>query len=161
MRALSGSPAFYRFQANGAATLQGKVQHHPGPAARGRHALVVDDNQDAAEGLAALLETFGYTTAVAYDGPAALRAAEEVRPAVALLDIGLPGMDGYELARRLRELPGMERLPLVAVTGYGQDADKQRSKAAGFDVHLVKPVNLKHIHAVVTRLIEPAESVSG
>jgi signal transduction histidine kinase/CheY-like chemotaxis protein len=120
--------------------------------------LLVDDNQDAAEMLADLLESFGFATRVAHDGPAALLLAGEVQPHVALLDLGLPGMDGYELGRRLRQLPGLERLPLVAITGYGQDSDKQRSRDAGFDVHLVKPIDLRRVRAVVTGLTERLHS---
>src|SRR6202035_1696475 len=102
--------------------------------------LIVDDNVDAAESLAMLLRLWGHEVAVAHDGPGALRAAETQPPEVALLDIGLPGMDGYELARRLRPQPGLERTVLVALTGWGQEEDRRRSQEAGFDHHLVKPV---------------------
>ena len=104
--------------------------------------LLVDDNVDAAESLAMLLRLWGHEVAVAHDGPAALRAAEGQRPQVALLDIGLPGMDGYELARRLRSQPGLGRVVLVALTGWGQEEDRRRSQEAGFDHHLTKPVEL-------------------
>ena len=104
--------------------------------------LIVDDNADAAELLAELLAAAGHETRVAHDGPAALRIAEELRPDVSLLDIGLPVMDGYELARRLRELPQLRAMYLVAVTGYGQESDRARAKASGFDAHLVKPVQV-------------------
>ncbi len=104
--------------------------------------LVVDDNIDAAETIAMALESFGHEVVVAHDGPAALAAAGRLAPDVALVDIGLPVMDGFELAGRLRELlPGPLRL--IAVTGYGQETDKARSRAAGFDDHLVKPVGLE------------------
>jgi CheY-like chemotaxis protein len=106
-------------------------------------ALVVDDNQDAAEMLSEALAMKGYETRVAHDGPAALRICEQFRPAIALLDIGLPVMDGYELAGRLRKISGMKQLRLIAVTGYGQEADRQRSRAAGFDQRLVKPIDLE------------------
>jgi len=102
--------------------------------------LVVDDNTDAALVMADWLSAVGYTTRVAHDGPSALRLAEELVPDVAVVDIGLPVMDGYELARRLREVPALEHIHLIAVTGYGQSEDRQRSREAGFDVHLVKPV---------------------
>ena len=89
--------------------------------------------------------------AVAHDGPAALRAAEAERPQVALLDIGLPGMDGYELARQLRSQPGWGRLVLVALTGWGQDEDRRRSQEAGFDHHLAKPVELAALQELLTQ----------
>ena len=87
-----------------------------------------------------------------YDGPAALEAALAFRPDVALLDIGLPVMDGYELARRLHAIRGLERLKLVAITGYGQPSDRERSAAAGFDEHLVKPVSIDAVQAAILRL---------
>jgi PAS domain S-box-containing protein len=102
--------------------------------------LVVDDNQDAAESLATLLALKGHDVRTAYDGPGALDAAEELRPAVLLLDIGLPGMNGYEVARKLRERAWFQDVVLIAVTGWGQDGDRRRSQEAGFRHHLVKPV---------------------
>ncbi len=109
-------------------------------AAAARRVLVVDDNADAAETLAALLQVRGYEVRVAGDGPAALAAAPQFRPEVVFLDIGLPGMDGYAVARSLRAAPGGAALRLVALTGYGQEDDRRRSAEAGFDEHLVKPV---------------------
>jgi signal transduction histidine kinase/ActR/RegA family two-component response regulator len=119
---------------------------------RGRKILVVDDNEDAASTLAGLLERAGHRVWVAHDGPQALTIARKYAPDVALLDIGLPVMDGYELARRLRELPALERLTTIAVTGYGQASDLKRSRAAGFDAHLVKPVDLAEVEALVREL---------
>ena len=116
----------------------------------GIRVLIVDDNVDAAEMMAASLELFGHTTRVAHDGPAALKIVEQFAPDIALLDIGLPVMDGYEVARRLRESPRFMRL--VAVTGYGQSTDRQRSEAAGFDAHLVKPVSVDELEAVIRQL---------
>jgi CheY-like chemotaxis protein len=113
--------------------------------------LLVDDNDDAAELLGELLRTLGHVTCVAHDGPAALRMAAEFQPEVALLDIGLPVMDGYELARRLREIPTLKDVQLVAVTGYGQEADRLRSRDAGFDAHLVKPVQLEMLEPLFKR----------
>jgi signal transduction histidine kinase/methanogenic corrinoid protein MtbC1/CheY-like chemotaxis protein len=118
--------------------------------------LLVDDNVDAAESLAMLLRLRGHEVAVAYDGPAALRAAEARRPEVALLDIGLPSMDGYELARRLRPQPGLGRTVLVALTGWGQEEDRRRSAEAGFDHHLVKPVDLPELQRVLATATEKA-----
>ena len=110
--------------------------------------LVVDDNDDATALINEALDSLGYEVRTAPDGLAALRIAAEFKPQVALLDIGLPVMDGYELAQRLRASPGLEALRLVAVTGYGQRKDKRRSKLAGFDAHLVKPVGLRQLQQV-------------
>ena len=109
--------------------------------------LVVDDNVDAAEMLAELLRASGYTTSIAHDGPVALELARSFRPDIALVDIGLPVMDGYEVARRLRDMLNGARL--IAVTGYGQQGDRDRSLAAGFDAHLVKPVSLDVLQAAL------------
>jgi PAS domain S-box-containing protein len=111
--------------------------------------LVVDDNADAAEMLAAALTAKGYHTRVAHDGPAALLAAAKFRPAVAFLDLGLPVMDGYELATRLRELPDLCSMRLIAVTGYGQESDRRKTEQAGFHHHLVKPVDLLAVDNVL------------
>ena len=101
--------------------------------------LIVDDNVDAADGLALLLDLQGYPTRVAYDGATALEAVKEFRPDVAILDIGMPLMDGYELARRLRRAPETEKTILIAMTGWGQVEDLRKAKEAGFHHHLVKP----------------------
>jgi CheY-like chemotaxis protein len=116
--------------------------------------LVVDDNEDAAEMLAAALSAAGHTTAVATDGPSALVLATTFAPEVALLDIGLPVMDGFELAQHFRDHddPALRKVRLVAVTGYGQDHDRRRSAAAGFDEHLVKPVDLDHLAVVMQQM---------
>jgi CheY-like chemotaxis protein len=103
--------------------------------------LVVDDNVDGAEMLAEALHALGYRTAVAHDGPQALQVAAEFEPEIALLDIGLPVMDGYELAGRLRGR--LANLKLVAITGYGQETDRARARGAGFDEHLTKPIDLE------------------
>jgi CheY-like chemotaxis protein len=102
--------------------------------------LVVDDNVDAATLLAEYLSDRGYVTAVAHDGPQALEVAAQLHPDAVLLDLGLPGMDGYELGERLRR--DHHDLRMIAVTGYGDRADRLRSERAGFDAHLVKPINL-------------------
>jgi two-component system CheB/CheR fusion protein len=105
-----------------------------------RRVLVVDDNLDAREALRFLLEDEGHAVATAADGPQALEQARSFLPEIVLLDIGLPGMDGYEVARRLRSVPGCADAVIVAVSGYGQAEDRARSSAAGFDEHLLKPV---------------------
>ena len=114
-----------------------------------RRILVVDDNVDAASSLSMLLSLDGHDVQAAYDGQSALRLAEEFRPAVVLLDIGLPRMDGYQVARRLRELPDMQSVLLVALTGYGQEDARRRSHEAGFDAHLVKPLDLAALQTVL------------
>ena len=123
----------------------------PEPPAGARRVLVVDDNEDAAEMLCELVGSKGYQARVAYDGPSALRLAETFAPDIAFLDIGLPVMDGYELACRLREMPGLTSIRLIAVTGYGQESDRQKSRQAGFDHHLVKPVDLTDVETVLRR----------
>ena len=113
-----------------------------------RRILVVDDSADAAESLALLLRMKGHEVSVAYDGPRAVELAETERPAVMLLDIGLPGMDGYEVCRRLRA-GGLSDTFIVAMTGYGQDSDRERSLQAGFDGHTVKPVAMEELMRVI------------
>ncbi|HEX5761384.1 MAG TPA: ATP-binding protein [Thermoanaerobaculia bacterium] len=121
-----------------------------GRTVRGLRILVVDDNHDAAESLGVLLRIWGHDPSLVYDGPAALEEVRRTKPEVVLLDIGLPEMDGYEVARRLRRLKEGSDLLLVAVTGYGQREDRRLSQEAGFDDHLVKPVEptfLRHLLA--------------
>ncbi len=107
-----------------------------------RRILVVDDNRDAAESLALLLKLAGHETHIAYDGLEAVQAAATLKPEVVLLDIGLPKLNGYEVARRMRARPWSNGMALLALTGWGQEEDRQKSKAAGFDAHIVKPVDL-------------------
>jgi len=109
--------------------------------------LIVDDNRDSAESMALLQELHGHETRVAHNGADAVALAGEYLPEVVLLDIGLPGMDGFEVARRLRGMPGIEGAFLVALTGYGSEDDRERAKSAGFDKHLVKPADLKILQA--------------
>jgi PAS domain S-box-containing protein len=111
--------------------------------------LVVDDNVDAADSLASLLSALGHDTRTANDGRGALRAAEEARPDVILLDLGMPQPDGYAVAREIRQRDWGRSVRLVAVSGWGQDAERRRSRESGFDVHLVKPVSLEQVHDVL------------
>ena len=111
--------------------------------------LIVDDNVDAADSLRLVLDLQGHTTAVAYDPAAALAAIERFAPDCILLDIGLPGIDGYETARRIRAMPAGRGMRLIAVTGWGQDEDKERARAAGFDAHLTKPVQAAAVSALL------------
>lgn len=115
-------------------------------------ALIVDDNIDAAVSLSLLLQLGGHATRLAHDGPEALKAAAELKPDIMLLDLGLPGMDGYEVARSIRRMPGLSRMVLVAVTGWGGAEDRLRTKQAGFDEHLTKPVDISMIELILTAL---------
>ena len=116
-----------------------------------RRILVVDDNVDAADSLALLLGMEGHDVRVAHDGPAALAAVEAEPPDLVFLDIGMPVMNGYDVARRLRQRPGLEHLLLVAMTGWGQEEDRRRSQEAGFDHHLVKPVEPDALHQLLAQ----------
>lgn len=118
------------------------AQPTPQPA---RRILVVDDNVDAAESLAMLLAFHGHQVEIAHDGPDAMQRLERFAAQVVLLDIGLPGWDGIEVARRMRAKPSGDDLLLVAVTGWGQEADRRRTQEAGFDHHLTKPVALDEL----------------
>jgi CheY-like chemotaxis protein len=111
--------------------------------------MVVDDNQDAAQMLATLLEVQGHSVSVEYDGRGALQRARLERPQVMLLDIGLPDTDGYALARQLRALPELRGATLVALTGYGQNEDRRLAEEAGFDHHLVKPADLAQVSEIL------------
>jgi signal transduction histidine kinase len=124
-----------------------------------RRVLVVDDNADAAESLALLLRLSGHQVETVHDGPAALAAARVHRPEVVLLDLGLPGMDGYEVARRLRAETLADDIFLVALTGYGREEDRRRSHAAGFHRHLVKPVAPADLHDLLAGLHNVVTSV--
>jgi CheY-like chemotaxis protein len=118
----------------------------------GRRVLVVDDNRDSAETMAMLVELWGHEVRIVHDGPAALASVAGSpgwRPEVILLDIGLPGIDGYEVARRLRQEPSLDGTLMVAMTGYGQERDRQLSREAGFDHHLVKPVDPATLQALL------------
>jgi len=118
----------------------------PGSAKR---ILLADDNEDFASSMATMLEAFGHEVRVANDGPRALAQATDFKPDFAFLDIGLPGLNGYDLARELRALPLMPRPILVAITGWGQESYKQRARDAGFDHHLVKPVEFQQIREIL------------
>lgn len=113
-----------------------------------RRILVVDDNVDSAETLGLLLRLGGHDVRTAYDGQSALELARANRPEIVMLDIGMPGMDGLEVARRLRDDIGLKDVLLIAMTGYGQDEDRQQTEGAGFNSHLVKPIDLEHLNAL-------------
>jgi CheY-like chemotaxis protein len=129
----------------------------PVPSAPHRRILIVDDNEDGATSLAMLLNLGGHETFIAHDGGEALEAFERIHPDVALLDIGLPVFNGYEVARKIREQPSGRDVLLIAVTGWGQENDRSRSREAGFDAHLVKPVD----HAELMKILSSIPSRIG
>ncbi len=124
------------------------------PAGPSLRVLVVDDNVDSAQTLAMLLKAVGHDVRTAHDGPAALQAAIDYRPLVVLLDIGLPGMNGFEVAKQIRQQPNLENVVLVAMTGYGQESDRKRSQDAGFDHHLVKPADFAKLQQVLATVFQ-------
>jgi len=113
--------------------------------------MVVDDNRDAAEVLAEALELLGFETRIAYDALAALDAVAEFQPQMMLIDIGMPVMDGYELARRLRAMTELGHPKLIALTGFGQESDRMLALEAGFDEHLVKPIDLARLESLLRK----------
>jgi CheY-like chemotaxis protein/anti-sigma regulatory factor (Ser/Thr protein kinase) len=125
------------------------------PAEIARRILIVEDNDDAREMLRALLELRRHTVREAIDGPSGLEAALQFQPDVALIDVGLPGLNGYEVARHLRASEGGKRMRLIALTGYGLPTDALRAREAGFDAHLVKPVHPDHLAEILRT--EPRE----
>jgi CheY-like chemotaxis protein len=131
----------------GGSGIKGEGETRPRPA--GKRILVVEDNRDSADSLRLLLELSGHEVAVAYSGHDGVRAAEQYQPDVVLCDIGLPGLDGYGVARKLRDNPTTATARLIAVTAYGHDEDRRRSHEAGFEQHLVKPVDPDALQAVL------------
>lgn len=121
----------------------------PGESTQPRRVLLVDDSVDAAEAMSMLLETLGHEIRVTHDGPSALAMVDDFAPDVVILDIGLPGMDGFEVARQMRTRAVTKAALLIALTGYGAESDKQKARDAGFDHHLVKPVSFTAIETVI------------
>ena len=132
-----------------AAPDSGAVRQHP---VAPRRILLVDDNHDSAESLAALLGILGHEVSAAYDGRGAIAAVRRDRPDLILLDIGMPDMSGYDVARQLRADPGLNGATLIALTGYGSDEDRRKSQAAGFDGHLVKPIDFDDLERLLASL---------
>ena len=124
------------------------------PSIRRLRVLLVDDNVDTVLSFSMLIEAYGHDVRTAHDGLAAVQAAIDYRPDVALLDIGLPGLNGYEVAKRIRQCSNLENVVLVALTGYGQDSDRETSRQAGFNHHLVKPALLEQLQQVLTTVSE-------
>ena len=125
------------------------IDSSPGGSTQPRRVLLVDDSVDAAEAMSMLLETLGHEVRVMHDGPSALAMVDDFTPDVVILDIGLPGMDGFEVAREMRTRAVTKTALLIALTGYGADSDKQKARDAGFDHHLVKPVSFTAIETVI------------
>jgi CheY-like chemotaxis protein len=123
--------------------------------------LVVDDNADSANGMARLLKLSGHVVRVAHTCPDALASAREHGPEVVVLDIGLPGMDGYEVAVRLREIAETRASCIIALTGYGQPADRARARAAGFDHHLTKPADPDELLGLVEAWLKTRKAGAG
>jgi CheY-like chemotaxis protein len=116
-----------------------------GPCGIGSKVMVIDDNVELAMGLARLLKLLGHEVKMAHDGPTALETARDFHPEVVLLDIGLPGLDGYQVATMLRQDQCVGKPRLIAITGYGHEEDRRRSREAGFDYHLVKPIEFRSL----------------
>jgi signal transduction histidine kinase/ActR/RegA family two-component response regulator len=131
------------------------------PTVQALRVLAIEDNVDAADALAELLELWGYNARIAHSGQAGVAIAREFQPQVVIVDIGLPGMDGYDVARRLREEDATANAILVALTGYGHNEDRARARTAGFDRHLTKPVDPDTLYALLARIGENAERLSG
>lgn len=151
-------PAVYYFsqfvpnQASRAADLAPNTQQAAGEELSRRSALVVDDVADVTEMLAVVLSHAGYNVVTAASAPAALKAAQERQFDVIISDIGMPDMNGYQLAREVRQLPGYEAVPMVAVTGYSMFDDKERSTKAGFNAHMTKPIDPRALLDLIEQL---------
>ena len=123
----------------------------------GRRILIVDDNADAADSLGVLLGIWGHEVKIAHDGVAALELARAFGPELVFLDIGMPDMNGYEVARRLRQEAGLASAKTIALSGYGAERDRLRSKEAGFDLHLVKPVDPQSLSGVIASVFRTGQ----
>ena len=143
--------------AAGPAKMVPKTEAPPPVAKKPARVLVVDDNADTARGMALLLKFYGHDVQTANDGRAAINLAQVYRPDIVLLDIGLPGMDGYQVAARLRQEEALKGSVIIAVSGYGQEEDRRRSREAGFDHHMVKPVD----HNALLRLLAQSATAAG
>jgi two-component system, chemotaxis family, CheB/CheR fusion protein len=124
--------------------------------ASSKRILVVDDSSVQAKSLSMLLELMGHEVRLAHDGPSALQISTEFRPDIALIDVGLPGMSGFEVARRIREQPELRHMVLIAQTGWGREEDREQSREAGFDHHLAKPID----HQLLEKILAESSEVS-
>jgi CheY-like chemotaxis protein len=134
------------------------TQQQPAPAKPALKVLVVDDNAASAQTMGWMLELLGHETRLAYNGPEALDIAGKYGPRVVLLDIGLPGMSGYDVCREMKKLPGLEHAMFVAQTGWGQEQHRRMSREAGFDHHLVKPVEMQALQKLLDEACAAAAS---
>jgi CheY-like chemotaxis protein len=125
-----------------------------------RRILVVDDNQDTADSLALMLEALGHEARTAYDGARAIVVADEFRPDVILMDIGMPRFNGFQAAQRIRAQPWADRVVLIAITGWARDEDKRCSKEAGFDAHLTKPIDLELLFRLLSAMNQPPSAAA-
>jgi CheY-like chemotaxis protein len=139
---------------------RGFVGMAPQPPVQPSRILVVEDNRDAADMFVMMLQTCGYEAQAAYSSQTALEMAVQYPPDIVLLDIGLPGMDGYEVTRHLRQHPQTKEVWVIAITGYGQEADRQRTQEAGFDYYLVKPVERGKLRALLATLAKQPRSAA-
>jgi CheY-like chemotaxis protein len=148
-----GSEFIVRLPAEGKARVapQGAAGNEPAPAAAPLRILVVDDNRDSADSMAIFLEIKGHEVRTAHDGLTAVEEAEAFQPGVVILDIGLPKLNGYEAAQRIRGRRG-DNVLLIALTGWGQEEDRRRSREAGFDHHLTKPVSLDKLNKLLAEV---------
>jgi DNA-binding response OmpR family regulator len=128
------------------------------PTTLSRRILIVDDNKDAADSMALLVETAGHRVRTAYDGQEALDLASAFAPDVLLLDLGVPGLNGFEIARRIRRQPWGKTVSLIALTGWGQEQDRRRTAEAGFDAHLIKPVGTADLLSALKTCGRPAQT---
>jgi CheY-like chemotaxis protein len=126
-----------------------------------RRILVVDDNTDTADSLAAMLGVLGHEARVAYDGAQAIALADDFRPDIVLMDIGMPKFNGFQVAQRLRAQPWADRVVLIAITGWDQPEDRRCSKEAGFDAHLAKPVDPELLFRLLGAMTQPPSAVPG
>jgi len=124
-----------------------------------RRVLVVDDNQDTADSLALMLEALGHEARTAYDGARAIAVADEFRPDVILMDIGMPRFNGFQAAQRIRAQPWADRVVLIAITGWAREEDRECAKEAGFDAHLTKPVDLKLLFRLLSVMNQPSSAM--
>ena len=128
------------------------------PASVPRRALVVDDSEDSAEMMRELLRLLGHDVRIAFDGQRALEVTHEFKPEIVFLDIGLPSMNGFEVARRMRQIPGCAAIPIIAVSGYARETDREETRKAGFTEHLAKPVDVARLEQLLVNPIGRAAS---
>jgi two-component system CheB/CheR fusion protein len=155
-----GSEFIVSLPLSGAPSQESELPEFPACDTTSLRLLIVEDDADARDMLRMLLETYGYRVATVSDGLSAVRAIETEQPDVAFVDIGLPELDGYGVARRIRKTEATKETYLVALTGYGQPADRRKSRDAGFDNHLTKPVKMDDLLEILTKVAQERMSAS-